>query len=165
MFAETGERAHGSNSRITDSTDLRLRFFAAVALLLFAIATLFMPLSQSLDAGGNVATACEMGQQPPGTVVSETSLVVARVTTWPAGRYCQWHANGGGMVHLQTGWFATSVGVMGSAAGAVLIAWLVWRSARRKRGTRSVTAMTAVAVLMFVIAWALTLAGAYTSSV
>ncbi|MFJ6680148.1 hypothetical protein ACIQLK_13620 [Microbacterium sp. NPDC091382] len=74
-----------------------------------------------LDNRESAEGRCWKDDHPVGVAVSETALLSAEATVWPAGRQCTWAAaSGDGAVVTQTGWSRTVAFVSVTAVSAAL---------------------------------------------
>lgn len=106
--------------RRAQSQDASLVWLLAIVAVLCVFPVLSMSLSQYFDTREGVSYRCIMDDYQGDVVASDTALVEAHVTAFPAGRLCVWEGAEGGRVEHQSGWMFTVIGMIGTALGLVV---------------------------------------------
>lgn len=120
-----------------------------VIALFGSLPVLGMLAFQFIGARPDVGSACSAGGLPPDAVISEGPPRDAFVTSFPAGRYCEWESLSGGVTAYQTGWPTTIIG----CAATALVVWMTVLALRERRPKRPWIALLPMALVF--VAWVL----------
>ena len=126
----------------------------ATAAVLCVFPVTSMAASQYFDTRENVSYRCIVDDYQGDVAVDENALIEAHVTAFPAGRLCVWDGADGGQVAHQTGWLFTTVGIVGTAVGfVVLLALMRFVGSLRARWLAALPFLVTASVWLLVFSY------------